>query len=208
MKICSKCKIEKELNIDNYRICKYPNGKEYFKATCRECERLAVIKYNSKHKEERKEYNKDFYKNNPDYLKNWKNDNRDKINTQYRERLANDPEFKLRKNCSRAISRMLKINNSSKFNHSILQYLPYSIEQLKLHIEKQFNDRMGWDNYGIYWEIDHIIPQSCLPYKTMEDDNFKKCWSLENLRPYQIDLNRSEGAMKIRHKIINNNAII
>lgn len=35
------------------------------------------------------------------------------------------------------------------------------------------------------WQIDHIIPQSKLPYFTLEDENFKKCWALENLRPLE-----------------------
>tara|TARA_R110000744_G_scaffold286339_2_gene397677 strand:+ start:2228 stop:2368 length:141 start_codon:yes stop_codon:yes gene_type:complete len=31
--------------------------------------------------------------------------------------------------------------------------------------------------------VNHIIPQSKLLFKSMEDDNFKKCWALENLQP-------------------------
>ena len=48
---------------------------------------------------------------------------------------------------------------------------------------------MSWNNYGKYssnnetWNIDHIIPQSLLPYSSMEEENFKKCWDLSNLRP-------------------------
>ena len=56
---------------------------------------------------------------------------------------------------------------------------------------------MNWDNWGCYnpkewnendsttwvWQIDHIIPQSKLPFDSMEHPNFKKCWALENLKP-------------------------
>ena len=56
---------------------------------------------------------------------------------------------------------------------------------------------MNWNTYGMYyisnwdnddqntwkWNIDHIVPQSKLPYTSMEDDNFKKYWELANLRP-------------------------
>jgi hypothetical protein len=66
---------------------------------------------------------------------------------------------------------------------------------------------MNWNNYGIYytnlwndndpstwvWNIDHIIPQSKLPYTSMEDDNFKKCWALDNLRPYSAKQNIIDG---------------
>jgi hypothetical protein len=204
MKICNRCKDEKQLNNENFRKCKYSNGNKYFKAICRECERKAALLYNKQHKDAKRAYEKVFLQNNPNYRKKWKKDNRDKINMQYRERLKTDISFKLRKNCSRAISRMLKANNSSKLSNSIRQFLSYSIEELKLHLENKFDNNMSWANYGIYWEIDHIIPQSDLPYDSMDHVNFQKCWSLENLRPYPASLNRSEGASKIRHNINNN----
>ena|ERR1700743_1948463 len=204
MKICSKCNNKKYLNEDNFRKCKYSNGIEYFKKVCRDCERDTSRKYVAKHRNERKEYSKKYLLNNPNYIKQWKKDNRNIINEQFRNKIKNNIEFRLRKNCSRSVCRMLKNKNSSKFSHSILQFLPYSIEELKIHIENHFDENMSWENYGIYWEIDHIIPQSILPYDSMRHENFKKCWALKNLRPYKISLNRSEGASKARHNINNN----
>jgi hypothetical protein len=32
----------------------------------------------------------------------------------------------------------------------------------------------------------------------MEDENFKKCWSLENLRPYSAKQNIIDGAREIK----------
>lgn len=66
--------------------------------------------------------------------------------------------------------------------------MPYTIIELKQYLELQFESRMNWDNWGIYnieiwndtdswvWQIDHIIPQSKLPFSSMKDENFKKCW--------------------------------
>ena len=62
---------------------------------------------------------------------------------------------------------------------------------------------MTWDNYGNYnsiswndndtstwtWSLDHIIPQSEFHYSSMQEENFSKCWSLENLRPYSAKQN-------------------
>lgn len=76
-----------------------------------------------------------------------------------------------------------------------------------MHLEKQFELWMNWENYGIYrasvwndentdtwtWHIDHIIPQSLLPYTSMKDDNFKKCWALDNLRPLSAKRNILDG---------------
>lgn len=73
---------------------------------------------------------------------------------------------------------------------------------------------MTWNNWGMYrsktwddndpvtwtWQIDHIIPCSDLPYLSMEDENFKKCWALENLRPYSAKQNLFDGIRRVRHK--------
>jgi hypothetical protein len=73
---------------------------------------------------------------------------------------------------------------------------------------------MNWNNQGMYnsdtwndndpatwtWQLDHIIPQSDLPYTSMEDENFKKCWTLENLRPLSAKQNLLDGVSRERHK--------
>lgn len=43
--------------------------------------------------------------------------------------------------------------------------------------------------HGIYWHIDHIIPQFNLLYTSMEDNNFKTCWALNNLRALETTQN-------------------
>lgn len=97
-----------------------------------------------------------------------------------------DPAFKLRKNFSRIVNHVLKGNKNGK---SIKKYLPYTFEELKIHLESQFDEKMNWQNYGSYWHVDHIYPQSALPYVSMEEENFKKCWALENLRPLEAIAN-------------------
>lgn len=66
---------------------------------------------------------------------------------------------------------------------------------------------MNWNNWGRYnaetwddndpstwtWQIDHIIPQSKLKYTSMDDENFKKCWALDNLRPLSSKENLEKG---------------
>jgi hypothetical protein len=43
------------------------------------------------------------------------------------------------------------------------------------------------------------IPRSMLPYASMEDSNFKRCWALENLRPLSAKRNYLDGVHKTRH---------
>ena len=68
--------------------------------------------------------------------------------------------------------------------------VPYTLQELKQHIESQFTSEMTWDNYGTYWEIDHIIPQNTFNFTSEKDIEFKMCWSLPNLRPLEKSLNR------------------
>ena|ERR1700686_2802556 len=130
-------------------------------------------------KEYHKEYNKIYYANNKERC-------HQTHNRYDMRRRARDPAYKLRKNCSTMIWQALK---DQKNNLSILPFLPYTMEELKLHLELQFNEHMSWENYGTYWHIDHIIPQSLLIYNSMEDENFKKCWALENLQPLEAIAN-------------------
>ena len=56
-----------------------------------------------------------------------------------------------------------------------------------------FNDKMTWDNYGEYWHIDHIKPQSLFNFESFEDDEFKECWALDNLQPLSAEENRKKS---------------
>ena len=75
----------------------------------------------------------------------------------------------------------------------------YTLDDLVLHLERQFTDGMSWENIGA-WEIDHIRPKAFFRYETSEDDLFKECWSLANLRPLWARENRSKHA-KVLHLI-------
>jgi hypothetical protein len=68
-----------------------------------------------------------------------------------------------------------------KYGHyfDVLQYTP---DELINHLEKQFKDDMTWDNYGI-WHVDHKFPITSFDIQEMGDEEFMKCWSLENLQP-------------------------
>jgi hypothetical protein len=172
-------------------------------------ERIASAKkYQGAHKKKKSEYDKQYRK-----------DNAIKLNTylkQYRKnRRQSDPGFKLRDYVSRSINVFLKAHGHSKNKKSIVNYIPYSIQELKQHIEKQFEPWMTWDNHGRYkpetwddndtttwkWNIDHIVPHSTFNYTSMEDQAFKECWALSNLRPLSAKRNIIEGTTRARHII-------
>ena len=59
-------------------------------------------------------------------------------------------------------------------------------DTLKEHFEKQFDDKMSWENHGTYWDIDHIIPVSSA--KTEED--IIRLNHYTNLQPLESYYNR------------------
>lgn len=73
----------------------------------------------------------------------------------------------------------IKTGGRSKKVESLLGY---SISELANHLERQFTKGMNWDRFksgDIH--IDHIIPQSS--FDLTNDDEWRKCWCLSNLRP-------------------------
>ena len=112
-----------------------------------------------------------------------------------------DTACRLRNSVSNSIRVMLKRNGSYKREKSIRNYLPYTIEELKLHIENLWEPWMCWGNYGgkssdpqKTWHIDHIIPHHIFKYKSMDDSLFVECWNLKNLRPLEKKANMSKGS--------------
>ena len=61
--------------------------------------------------------------------------------------------------------------------------VPYSLEELVAHLERQFTKGMTWENYGPAWHIDHIRPLSSFSFTTPECPGFQEAWALTNLRP-------------------------
>ena len=54
---------------------------------------------------------------------------------------------------------------------------------------------MTWDNYGgdSGWQIDHVVPRSWFKIRAVGDDEFKRCWVLDNLQPKWLKDNASKG---------------
>lgn len=224
MKICGKCKCEKNESDftdsqlkNSYSVCKEclkKYRKDYYQKNKDELNRKQKLRY-QKNKEYYMERNKEYRKNNAEkvsqmnkvykektnYNSKYYYDNKEVLRQKKRDYIKNrykhDVKYRLRILISRAVNISLKSISSSKQGMSIVNCLPYTLETLKEHIEKQFEEWMTWDNHGKYnlstwddndrstwtWQIDHIIPQSTFKYTSMEDEEFKQCWSLDNLRP-------------------------
>lgn len=166
-----------------------------------------------KNSEYQKEYREDNIEILSQYMQEYQIKNKDVLNEKQRLKKKNDPIFKLRTLVSSYISGALKNVGTSKKGNSCMNYLSYTIQELKDHLESLFEPWMTWDNYGKYdkktwvdgdattwtWNIDHIIPRADLPYASMTEENFKKCWALENMRPYSAKQNMIDGTTRARH---------
>ena len=147
------------------------------------------LRYYEKNKDNIKEYHKGWAGKNREYLrgkhKEWRDKNREHVKEKARNwnkvKTDTDIQFKLNKTIRTALWQNLKENNVEK-NQRTFEILPYTVDELKTHLEQQFTDGMTWDNYG-EWHVDHILPLSSFQFTTINDFDFIKAWSLNNLRP-------------------------
>jgi hypothetical protein len=78
-----------------------------------------------------------------------------------RARIKHDTLFKLTKRLRTQIRNALRTYASDAGRSYLLKTLGCSLEELKIHLEKQFSEGMTWANHGRganAWHIDHIVP--------------------------------------------------
>jgi hypothetical protein len=157
--------------------------------------KVADKKWREKNKEYLSEKSKNWYENNKEHRKEyyikWRSENpekwRESKRNYERTRKANDPLYKLVANFRTAIWTVLKENNMDKYGH-YFEILQYSPEELATHLENQFTEGMAWENYG-EWHVDHRTPITAFNFQEIGDNEFMRCWSLENLQPMWGDEN-------------------
>jgi len=206
IKICNVCKLEKDL--DMFRKRKTP--KDSYRNSCKSCESIQSKKYYDKNKLNLKEKNKQWRINNPDkvkeilkrfllknpeYVRKYTINSRDKINKRYKDRRDTDINFKLKENIRNLIKNSLNYKNIKK-NQRTNKILGCTNDDFKLHLESQFESWMTWDNYGNpkdgilqpdkTWDIDHIIPLNT----AITEDELIKLNHYTNLKPLCSYVNR------------------
>lgn len=145
--------------------------------------------YCNKNRQKLLEYSKIYYQENKEQIKEYQRkyaiEHKEELSIKNKLRHQNN---KITRNFSWAINHALKGSKSGQHWEDLV---PYNLEQLKQHLESQFTPSMNWNNYGSYWEVDHIIPQNTFNFSSYTDKEFQICWSLLNLRPLTIYENRS-----------------
>jgi len=154
--VCQYCKgsIRKDINGDVEKKCK-------------SCENWLIVNDDNFGKSKNKSFGYNYYckpcKNQKSNKRRESKEIRDKEYLQKKNRLKNDPLFKLTCNI-RTLIRISFKNGFTKRSRTE-KIIGCSYSELKKHFEDKFEAWMTWDNYGKYngelnygWDIDHIIP--------------------------------------------------
>jgi hypothetical protein len=197
-KICSKCKVEKQLcDFHNNKTNK--GGKH---CQCKSCTKLNY-KYNKKipiiNLEESIERKKIRDLKKSLYNKKYREENRERLrvkrNIDKQNRINKNPLTKLRFRISNNITVSLKRNGGKKLSKTT-DILGCSFNDFRNYIESLWETWMSWENYGnpkdgVYepnktWDLDHIIPSS----KATTEEEILKLNHYSNFQPLCSHNNR------------------
>ena len=193
-------RITKSQSVNNVVPIQHSPEKEEGEETEEEYDSYYTTKrYYSKNKTEIKKYYKNWAKDNRkelrEYHSEWRTKNRAHVNEStrlwYLDRRRNDGCFRLKCNTRTALWTCLKERNVAKYR-STFNILGYTLEELMKHLEALFTTGMTWDNYG-EWHVDHKIPMAKFNFTSVDDNEFKLCWCLDNLQPLWGPDNLSKG---------------
>jgi hypothetical protein len=173
MKNCKRC--NKEILRNNY------------------CGKCYTLNFRERNPGRMEELCAQYYENNKDHvIKRVKKYNKDNVerqaknharwikNTNYdMNRYNSDVNYKLIKIQRARIRNALKGLNKSQTTQELIGC---TIEELKAHLESQFESWMTWENYGKYgWHVDHIIPIS--KFDLTDEQQLKEACNYKNLKP-------------------------
>lgn len=136
---------------------------------------------------------------NKSYREYYRNNYRRLNRVRSERRLAN-PIFRLSNMIGRAIAKYIRENNNGRFWE---EFVGYTMEDLRKHLELQFAPGMNWSNYGHGgWTMDHKIPICLWKFESYQDREFKQCWALANIQPLWSKDNLSKGTKIIQQTSI------
>lgn len=194
IKKCNCCKLDKEV-IEFYKLKNRGEGLSGYSANCIPCQKIKNNKYQTEYRKENE---------NKDYIKKWREDNKEdiklkksiyykknkekiveKVTTYQKDRIKKDPLYKLIRGIRALILQSLK-NRFTEKSKKTQDILGCSFEEFKIYLESMFDENMNWENQGTYWHMDHIIPISSANtkeevYKLNHYTNFQPLYWRDNL---------------------------
>lgn len=182
MKTCNKCHRE----LDESMFNKDSYAKDGLKTLCRECCRA----YKQKTRDKNLAYNREYNRQN--YVKQQKAQYYHKNKGLVLEREKNRKQVNVTYDINCKTIKSLDGVLAGRAKSSIyFAYFGYTLEDFRMYFESLFTPEMNWNNYGSVWEIDHIIPKFKFNFSSVQEEQYRICWSLMNLRPIKVQENRS-----------------
>ncbi len=189
MRICRIC-IESKV-LSDFPKDEIPKNRKTIRKyySCRTCNVVKTRIWIEKNKDKRKEYIKEWSRENSEKISIFMKEYRQKHLDRCRE-LHRINEAKRRATIKGTLySRMSASIGDALLKNKVGRkwetLVGYTVYDLKEHLEKQFSPGMSWENRKD-WHIDHIIPMSAFNYEKPEDIDFKRCWDLKNLQPLWV----------------------
>lgn len=122
-------------------------------------------------------------------MRNWRRNNGEYVRATAKQKRAIDLNWRLLLNLRARLVSALRGHNKSA---STIKLLGCTIESLWIYLESRFEEGMTKENYGKFWEVDHIIP--CVLFDLTKEDHQRRCFHYSNLQPLTVVANRRKGA--------------
>ena len=190
MKQCKKCNIEKPLT-EFFNRKDEKDGKHRY---CKPCLKPLNDQWYQDSKESRADYYKVYRDQNKDYFNKYCTTHYHTKKELYREwnrtKYHTDLGFKLRHVTASRISQALKTYQTLKKDRTI-EYLGCTMDEYTQYLEQMFTPDMSWDNYGEYWEIDHIKPIDA--FDLNDEAQLYEAFKYTNTQPLKKEDNREKS---------------
>ena len=208
-KVCRDCKLTKELSEFRINNIKRKDGTSYPRHTtyCKDCGLKIQREYKAKNKERLKKRDAEYRKNNLEKLnataKKYISNNREKRNAYIREykkkKKESDPSYSIYENCRKRIWKVLRVNKKNSTNE--LLGCSKRFYEMWINFTLINQDVMNWNNYGKYWDIDHVVPINS--FDIQNEQKLKECFNWRNTRALDKEANYKKKD-KIDDEYINN----
>jgi hypothetical protein len=120
------------------------------------------------------------------------------MNNARQRRLQENPVARLKQNVRAHIFYALKTGGKQK-RAKMFRMLGYTPQELREHLTRLLKPGMTWENYGLYWQIDHIRPVASFNFDVENiEDVIRECWALKNLQPLWALENSAKGVRYVQ----------
>tara|TARA_R110000823_G_C15770191_1_gene483942 strand:+ start:100 stop:783 length:684 start_codon:yes stop_codon:yes gene_type:complete len=168
------------------------------KSKCKPCITTRTLKYYTDDKDKRKKYKKDNHEKISKYNAEYHENNKERQNRQkrewykknyytkvipYQKKYESKPEVAATITLRRTLLGVLDRIGTKKEKHTH-EYLDYTTEEFKLHIESMWKPGMTWENNSQgegTWQVDHIKEVRTMIEEGITDPNI--IHALSNLQP-------------------------